>query len=39
MYFPYSFAELIKEHTHLREGPGDIVYQGKTLLSSFCVHI
>jgi hypothetical protein len=39
MYLPNSFAELIKEPTHLRAGPGDVVHQGRTPLSSFCVQI
>jgi hypothetical protein len=33
--FPNSFVELIKMPTHLREGPRDVVHQGRTLLSSF----
>jgi hypothetical protein len=37
MYFPNSFVELMKEHTHLRVGPGDVDHQGRTLLSIFCV--
>jgi hypothetical protein len=39
MYLPNSFVELIKEPTHLRAGPGDVVHQGRTPLSSFCVQI
>jgi hypothetical protein len=39
MYLQNSFAELMKEPTHLRAGPRDIVHQGRTPLSSFCVQI
>jgi hypothetical protein len=39
MYLPNSFAELMKDPTHLREGPRDVVHQGRTPLSSFCVQI
>jgi len=35
MYLPNSFVELMKETTHLREGPRDVVYQGRTPLSIF----
>jgi hypothetical protein len=39
MYLPNSFVELMKEPTHLRAGPEDVVHQGRTPLSSFCVQI
>jgi hypothetical protein len=39
MYLPNSFVELIKEPTHLRAGPGDVVHQRRTTLSIFCVKI
>jgi hypothetical protein len=39
MYLPYSFAQLIKDPTHLREGTRDIVHQGRNSLSSSCVQI
>jgi hypothetical protein len=29
MYLPNSFVELIKEPTHLRAGPGDVVHRDK----------
>jgi hypothetical protein len=33
--FPNSFVELMKDLTHLRIGPEDVVHQGKNPLSSF----
>jgi hypothetical protein len=39
MYFAKFFVELMKEPTHLRAGPEDVVHQGRTPLSSFCVQI
>jgi hypothetical protein len=39
MYFAKFFVELIKRPAHLRVGPEDVVHQGRTPLSSFCVHI
>jgi hypothetical protein len=39
MYLPNSFVELMKELAHLRAGPEDIVHQGRTPLSIFCVQI
>jgi hypothetical protein len=39
MYLPNYFAELMEEPTHLRAGPEDVVHQGRTPLSSFCVQI
>jgi hypothetical protein len=39
MHFANSFVELMKNPTHLRAGPRDVVHQGRTPLSSFCVPI
>jgi hypothetical protein len=36
---PNSFVELIKRHTHLRAGPGDVVHPGTNLIIKFCVQI
>jgi hypothetical protein len=39
MYLPNSFVELIKEPSHLKAEPRNVVHQGQTPLSSFCVQI
>jgi hypothetical protein len=35
MYLPNSFVELIKEPTHLRVGPGDVVHKDKLYYQVF----
>ena len=35
MYFAKFFVELMKEPTHLRAGPEDVIHHGRTLLSIF----